>query len=172
MKKFLLTLLTITLMGTMLAPSVVNAKAAGKKQQTRWSIIECPVGEPNPVTSYKTLKKAEKVAGFSFHIPAIKNYKRTEIKLLDKEVFEITYNNKKKNGITFRKARGKEDLSCDYSEYTAIKKQKIKNKTVRFAMKKKKVLNATWYDKGYSYAIVPYKTLTKKRVVSIIKKIN
>ena len=43
---------------------------------------------------------------------------------------------------------------------------------VRFAMKKKKVLNATWYDKGYSYAIVPYKTLTKKRVVSIIKKIN
>lgn len=72
MKKFLLTLLTITLMGTMLAPSIVNAKAAGKKQQTRWSIIECPVGEPNPVTSYKTLKKAEKVAGFSFHIPAIK----------------------------------------------------------------------------------------------------
>ena len=54
---------------------------------------------------------------------------------------------KKKNGITFRKARGKEDVSCDYSEYTAIKKQKIKNKTVRFAMKKKKVLNATWYDK-------------------------
>ena len=69
---------------------------------------------------------------------------------------------KKKNGITFRKARGKEDVSCDYSEYTAIKKQKIKNKTVRFAMKKKKVLNTTWYDKGYSYAIVPYKTLTKK----------
>ena len=94
MKKFLLTLLTLTLMGTMLAPSVINAKAAGKKQQTRWSIIECPVGEPNPVTSYKTLKKAEKVAGFSFHIPAIKNYRRTEIKLLDKEVFEITYKNK------------------------------------------------------------------------------
>ena len=108
-------------MGTMLVPSIVNAKEAGKKQQSRWSIIECLVGEPNPVTSYKTLKKAEKVAGFSFHIPVIKNYRRTEINLLDKEVFEITYKNKKK-----------------------------------------KVLNATWYDKGYSYAIVPYKTLTKK----------
>ena len=75
--------------------------------------------EPSDII--QNIKKAEKVAGFSFHIPVIKNYRRTEINLLDKEVFEITYKNKKK-----------------------------------------KVLNATWYDKGYSYAIVPYKTLTKK----------
>ena len=66
MKKFLLTLLTITLMGTMLAPSIVNAKEAGKKQQTRWSIIECPVEEPNPVTSYKTLKKLRRLPDFLF----------------------------------------------------------------------------------------------------------
>lgn len=172
MKKFLLALLTVTLLGSMLTPSIVNAKATEKKQQKLWSIIECPVGEPNPVTRYKTLKKAEKVAGFSFYIPEMKSYKRAEIMLLDKEVFEITYKNKKNNKITFRKTKGKYDISGDYSEYTAIKKQKIKNKTVKFKMKKKKVLNATWYDKGYSYAIVLSNNLTKKRVISIIKKIS
>ena len=178
MRKFLSGVLTTILMSAILVPSMVNARAAGqavpaqKSLQNRLSIIECPVGEPNPITSYKTLKEAAKTAGFSFHIPVMKTYKRTSIQLIDKTIFEVIYKNKKSNEMTFRKAKGKDDISGDYREYTAVKTQKVKNKKVKFVMENKKVLNATWYNKGYSYAIFLKKPIAKKTVISLIKKVN
>ena len=175
MRKFLSRVFTVILMSAILVPSITNAKAVEsasiqKSKQKRVSIIECPVGEPNPITSYKALKDAAKVTGFSFHIPRVKNYKRTDIQSIDKEIFEIIYKNKKNNEITFRKAKGKDDISGDYREYTAVKTQKVKNKKVKFVMENKKVLNATWYNKGYSYAIFLKKPIAKKTVISLIKK--
>lgn len=178
MRKFLSGVLTVILMSAILVPTITNAKAVGqsvstpKSEQKRTSIIECPVGEPNPITTYKTLRQAAKVAGFSFHIPTMKKYKRTDIQLIDKAIFEIICTNKNNNEITFRKVKGESDISGDYRKHTAVKEQKVKNRKVKFAMKNKKVLNATWYYKGYSYAIFLRKPMSKKTVISLVKKVN
>lgn len=173
---FTVTLMAVILMGVILTSNVVNAKSieqsARKSAQTRTSIITCPVGEPNPITSYKTLKEASEIAGFSLYIPAMKTYKRTDIQLIDKKIYEIIYANKKHNEVSFRKAKGKSDISGDYREYTQTKKQKVKNRKVKFLMKNKKVLSATWYYKGYSYSIFSEKPMAKKTVVSLIKKVS
>lgn len=178
MRKFLSGVLTAILISTILVPAITNAKAVGqsvstqKSEQRRISIIECPVGEPNPITSYKTLRRAAKVAEFSFHIPKMKTYKRTDIQLINKAIFEVIYINKRNNEMTFRKAKGESDISGDYREHTVVKEQKVKNKKVKFAMKNKKVLNATWYYNGYSYAIFLRKPIAKKTVISLVKKVS
>ena len=181
MRKYLSEALTVALMAVILTSGILtstiaNAKttesSAPKLAQRRISIISCPVGEPNPITSYKTLKEASKVTGFPFYIPKMKNYKRTDIQLIDKEIYEIIYTNKKNNELTFRKAKGKSDISGDYREYTKIKKQKVKGKKVKFLMKNKKVFSVTWYYKGYSYAIYSSNPIAKKAVISLIKKVN
>lgn len=110
----------------------------------------------NPWTDCDTMSDAIEKAGFSFDVPEeIKGYSDMEIQVLDEEIIQVIYQEKKDsdNEIIIRKGKGAKDISGDYNEYDSVKKTEINGCEVVEKGDGQKVMSATWQSAGYTYSL-------------------
>ena len=73
---------------------------------------------PNTFTEHETLEELEKTVAFDVTLPSFENsYKATDFIDINRETADIRFSDGK-NEITFRKAKGAEDISGDYNAYS------------------------------------------------------
>ena len=107
---------------------------------------------PNPFTEHETLEELEKTVAFDVTLPSFENsYKATDFIDINRETADIRFSDGK-NEITFRKAKGTEDISGDYNTYSSNKTIKIKNTDVK-VRGNNGVNTATWQKDGFTYSL-------------------
>ena len=107
---------------------------------------------PNPLTEHGTLEDLVKTVGFDVTFPSFENsYKATYYIDISKETADIRFSDGK-NEITFRKAKGTEDVSGDCNTYSSNKTIKIKNTDVK-VRGNNGVNTATWQKDGFTYSL-------------------
>ena len=107
---------------------------------------------PNPFTEHETLEELEKTVAFDVTLPSFENsYKATDFIDINRETADIRISDGK-NEITFRKAKGTEDISGDYNTYSSNKTIKIKNTDVK-VRGNNGVNTATWQKDGFTYSL-------------------
>lgn len=107
---------------------------------------------PNPFTEHGTLEELEKTVAFDVTLPSFENsYKATDFIDINRETADIRFSDGK-NEITFRKAKGTEDVSGDCNTYSSNKTIKIKNTDVKLRGNNG-VNTATWQKDGFTYSL-------------------
>lgn len=107
---------------------------------------------PNPFTEHETLEELEKTVAFDVTLPSFENsYKATDFIDINRETADIRFSDGK-NEITFRKAKGTEDVSGDCNTYSSNKTIKIKNTDVK-VRGNNGVNTATWQKDGFTYSL-------------------
>lgn len=107
---------------------------------------------PNPLTEHGTLEELEKTVAFDVTLPSFENsYKATDFIDINRETADIRFSDGK-NEITFRKAKGTEDISGDCNTYSSNKTIKIKNTDVK-VRGNNGVNTATWQKDGFTYSL-------------------
>ena len=130
------------------------------------------LGAPNPFQQCKTIKEAEKIAGFKIKIPQnIKNYKNTYIFAIKNDLIQLDYTSKK-NEITIRKAIGKSDISGDYREFSQIKMIKLKNVEITLKGNENLINVAIWEKNNFSFSISSSLGLTYNEIKKIIQSLE
>ena len=112
---------------------------------------------PNPFLDCKTLKDAEKIAGFKVTAPdkIPEGYTEDVIQAIKGDLVQIIYKNGE-NEITFRQAKkGKEieDISGDYNEYDEKNTIMIGDLEVVIKGNGGKVSNALWTNGEFIFSI-------------------
>lgn len=115
---------------------------------------------PNPFVEYSSLGDAEKAAGFEINIPDFSYYKsftgsdKHMIRVMDGRMIEIIFEDEDGNEcFRIRKAKGNEDISGDYNQYSETKTETVNGKDIRMSGNDGTVSVATWESDGYSYAL-------------------
>lgn len=131
------------------------------------------VGMPNSFTNCKTLKEAQKLAGFKITLPKKLPSKFSEkiFRVIKDELIEIIYQNKT-HKLTIRKAIGTEDISGVYTKYSEDNTIVIKKMKVTIKGEDGKVFVATWTDGTYTYAISSSAGVSKSWMKKAIKEIQ
>lgn len=130
------------------------------------------IGISNPFQQCKTLKEAEKIAGFKIKVPQnIKKYKNTYIFAIKNDLIQLDYTSKK-NEITIRKAIGKSDISGDYREFSQIKMIKLKNVEITLKGNKDLINVAIWEKNNFSFSISSSLGLTYNEIKKIIQSLE
>lgn len=107
---------------------------------------------PNPLTEHETLEELEKTVGFDITLPSVENnYKATDFIDISGETADVRFSDSK-NEITFRKAKGTEDISGDYNTYSSNKTIKVKDTDIN-VKGNDGVNTATWQKDGFTYAL-------------------
>ena len=109
----------------------------------------------NPVSGYSTLAEAEKVTGFPLDCPnIIQDWKASEINVIANVITEVSYADKSGQTVLYvRKAKGSDDISGDYNEYSFEKELKTDGKTITVKGSDNLCYLLIWTDQGYSYAV-------------------
>lgn len=111
-------------------------------------------GMPNPFVDFKTLKDAQKLAGFNVTVPdkMPEGYSESVIQVIKNKLIEIIYVNGD-DEIRIIKGKGSEDISGDYNKYKEINVVTINNMQVKMEGDDGKFNVATWVDGEYTFAI-------------------
>jgi hypothetical protein len=109
---------------------------------------------PSPWIDFDTIADAEKLAGFPLTLPSKipEGYTQKTIEAVENQSLQVIYENDE-NGIAIRKAKGSEDISGDYNEYSENKTLTVGNLQVSTKGNNGKVNVATWVDGEYTYAV-------------------
>ncbi len=112
---------------------------------------------PNPFLDCKTLKDAEKIAGFKVTAPdkIPEGYTESAIQAIKGDMVQIIYKNGE-NEITFRqakKSKENEDISGDYSVYDEKNTIMIGDLEVVIKGNGGKVSNALWTNGDFVFSI-------------------
>lgn len=119
---------------------------------------------------YKTVWEAEYAAGFSVAVPSVLGTDTiVEIKVIGKNsgrsVVHITYN----NGIYYRVAKGKDDISGDYRQYPQQETFDVGRYHVTAKSASNRIFLALWTDDEYTFALaIPHGT-SKENIIKLIE---
>ncbi|WP_085832284.1 DUF4367 domain-containing protein [Clostridium merdae] len=149
-----------------------NSESKGMDRQTMSEMIRSinanaassdNVKTPNPFAPAKTLEDTEKLALFSVTLPEKmpEGYSQKSIDGIEKELIQFTFSNGE-NSIVMRKAKGSEDISGDYNEYSEKKTLTVGDVSVAIKGKDGMVNVATWVNDKFSYSITADKGLDTK----------
>lgn len=160
------------LVAIMLSAVMVLAFTACSKQSAGAQI-------PNPFVDCKTIKEAEKIAGFQVMVPdkIPEGYTQSRIQAIQDNLVQIIYINGE-NEITYRHGKGGEgngDISGDYSEYKENDTIMAGDLKVSIRGNDGKVNDAIWTDGEYAFSITanPGGTgLDKTVIISMIESIS
>lgn len=108
----------------------------------------------NPFVEYETMDEAQEAAGFTINVPdkVPEGYTLSTIRVIENDLADITYLNGE-NEITFRQAKGSEDISGDYNEYSETNEVKVGDIQVTTKGNDGVVNVAVWTNGDYSYSI-------------------
>ena len=123
---------------------------------------------PNPLTEHETLADLAKTVGFEVTLPVVdKAYKETAFIDISGETADVRFANGE-DTITFRKAKGSDDISGDYNTYKESKTITVKGVSV--SIKGNDGINtATWQKDGFTYSFSSDKAMTQDALVKAIE---
>ena len=123
---------------------------------------------PNPLTEHETLADLAKTVGFDVTLPTVdKAYKETAFIDISGETADVRFADGE-DTITFRKAKGSDDISGDYNTYKENKTITVKGVSV--SVKGNDGINtATWQKDGFTYAFSSDKAMTQDALVQAIE---
>lgn len=112
------------------------------------------IGMPNPFSECNSLQEAEKHAGFKLALPEKmpEGYSQNMIEIIGKKMIQVFYENGEKE-ILIRKAKGNDDISGDYNEYSENKTVAVGSLRISTRGNHGKVSVATWADSEYTYSV-------------------
>lgn len=136
----------------------------GKKADAKDEDVQIP----NPLTEHETLADLAKTVGFEVTLPAVdKAYKETAFIDISGTTADVRFADGE-DTITFRKAKGSDDISGDYNTYKENKTITVKGVSV--SVKGNDGINtATWQKDGFTYAFSSDKAMTQDALVQAIE---
>lgn len=123
---------------------------------------------PNPLTEHETLADLAKTVGFDVTLPAVdKAYKETAFIDISGTTADVRFADDE-DTITFRKAKGSDDISGDNKTYKENKTIAVKDVSV--SVKGNDGINtATWQKDGFTYSFSSDKAMTQDALVKAIE---
>ena len=123
----------------------------------------------NPIINVESIEELKKAVPFELVIPnkLPNEYKVNHISIISGELVEIVYSDGS-NKITYRTAKGKDDVSGDYTSYEESDDIKIDDMEVKVKGSKSLINLATWQSVNYSYSLNFSAGAEKNILVSII----
>lgn len=108
---------------------------------------------PNPLVEFDSISAVEKAAGFDLLLPQHTLGQVEKIVLIDGATIQLVLS----NGITYRMAKGTDDISGDYTNYAEKNETTVGKYTVTEKGFHGKIFSATWTDGEYAFALrTPY----------------
>lgn len=128
---------------------------------------------PNPWTEYKSVDEAKKAVNFEAPVPTkvTDGYKLDYISTLDGELLQLVYRNAEDKQISYRTAKGSEDISGDYNVYKDTKTVKAGEVSVTLR-KGDKTSSAIWTNGGMTFALYADGGLSDAEITEVIKNIK
>jgi hypothetical protein len=123
---------------------------------------------PNPLTEHETLADLAKTVGFDVTLPTLdKAYKETAFIDISGTTADVRFADDE-DTITFRKAKGSDDISGDNKTYKENKTIAVKDVSV--SVKGNDGINtATWQKDGFTYSFSSDKAMTQDALVKAIE---
>ena len=141
-----------------------SAISISKKADTKNEDVQIP----NPLTEHETLADLAKTVGFDVTLPAVdKAYKETSFIDISGTTADVRFADDE-DTITFRKAKGSDDISGDNNTYKENKTIAVKDVSV--SVKGNDGINtATWQKDGFTYSFSSDKAMTQDALVKAIE---
>lgn len=141
-----------------------SAISISKKADTKNEDVQIP----NPLTEHETLADLAKTLGFDVTLPAVdKAYKETAFIDISGTTADVRFADDE-DTITFRKAKGSDDISGDNKTYKENKTIAVKDVSV--SVKGNDGINtATWQKDGFTYSFSSDKAMTQDALVKAIE---
>ena len=141
-----------------------SAISISKKADTKNEDVQIP----NPLTEHETLADLAKTVGFDVTLPAVdKAYKETAFIDISGTTADVRFADDE-DTITFRKAKGSDDISGDNKTYKENKTIAVKDVSV--SVKGNDGINtATWQKDGFTYSFSSDKAMTQDALVKAIE---
>lgn len=157
MKKLIVIVLSAIMVFFLVACSKNTSVNGNSEQRVGGNSIRIPVPfvpATNPFVEFKTLKDAQKLAGFKVTVPEKmpEGYSESVIHVIKDKMIEIIYVNGD-DKICIRKGKGSKDISGVYGDYKEINMVTVDNMQVKMQGSDGKVNVATWVDEEYTFAI-------------------
>ena len=158
---------------TYVPAELFNVLNCGEAYTVKGNVITFKKAEdvqiPNPLKEYKSVAEAKSAVGFEAKIPTKlpQGYELAYIGTISDETFELTYENGE-NEITYRTAKGKDDISGDYNVYDDITTEQINGETVTIRSRGEKSYSAFWNDTD-AYALYCGEGINKDEMWKIIE---
>lgn len=127
---------------------------------------------PNPIVSYDTLEKAVEALGFSVRTPQWMpdGYTQSRIEVIGGTMLQLAYSKSEDDTITYRVAKGEEDISGDYNEYANEATIEAAGITVTARGDQEEMLSvATWQADGLTYSLGFDKPITAEEIKKIVE---
>lgn len=157
---------------TYVPAELFNVLNCGEAYTVKGNVITFKKAEdvqiPNPLKEYKSVAEAKSAVGFEAKIPTKlpQGYELAYIGTISDETFELTYENGE-NEITYRTAKGKDDISGDYNVYKETKNIKAGKLDVLFRANAE-TASAVWQDGDFTFSVYADKAITEKEMTDII----
>ena len=137
-----------------------SAISISKKADTKNEDVQIP----NPLTEHETLADLAKTVGFDVTLPTLdKAYKETAFIDISGTIADVRFADDE-DTITFRKAKGSDDISGDNKTYKENKTIAVKDVSV--SVKGNDGINtATWQKDGFTYSFSSDKAMTQDALV-------
>ena len=141
-----------------------SAISISKKADTKNEDVQIP----NPLTEHETLADLAKTLGFDVTLPTLdKAYKETAFIDISGTIADVRFADDE-DTITFRKAKGSDDISGDNKTYKENKTIAVKDVSV--SVKGNDGINtATWQKDGFTYSFSSDKAMTQDALVKAIE---
>ena len=141
-----------------------SAISISKKADTKNEDVQ----SPNPLTEHETLADLAKTVGFDVTLPTLdKAYKETAFIDISGTIADVRFADDE-DTITFRKAKGSDDISGDNKTYKENKTIAVKDVSV--SVKGNDGINtATWQKDGFTYSFSSDKAMTQDALVKAIE---
>lgn len=149
------------------------ACASAKKQKAGPKAPEAQnIGIQNPFKSCKSLKDAEKTAGFDFNLLDVFEDCAIQVyRAIPKQMIEAIYDSGTGDEIRIRKAPGKNDPSGDYNTYTEKSSQTVDGCEIVFYANGNKCGKAVWQMGNYTCSITSRDRISVDKALKAASKI-
>ncbi|MCI8285359.1 MAG: DUF4367 domain-containing protein [Firmicutes bacterium] len=132
---------------------------------------------PNPIKNYATVNEAVDTLSFDPSVPVQvpEAYSIKSINTIDGKILQIIYiggHEKVVGELTFRTAKGNNDISGDFNVYNEKKTIKIDDIDIKAKGNNGKIYNAIWTEYDTVYTITSEKGITSDELKIIIESIK
>ena len=176
MKKIIIFGICSTILLSFVGCGENNAVSFGvekSEEQSQQISDDKPVAIPNPFIETKTIEEAIELAGFDIVLPEDmpEGFEITSIRTIENQMIEVIYLNGDKE-IRIRKAKGSDDISGDYNEYSEIVENKEIGDSAEIKGNDGKVSVITWISGDYTFALCADEGMEDSQAISIAKNIK
>lgn len=128
---------------------------------------------PNPIVEYSSIAEARNAVGFEFETPSKlpEGYNQNSISVINNQIAQINYANGE-NTITYRTAKGSDDISGDYNTYTTEQVIKVDSLSVTVKGENDLINLAYWTSNNLCYSIDSSSGITTGQLSEMIKSIS